>query len=133
MAHLVENVRAAIKGYPLNSVHGWIDSTVALHWISGGGTYKQFVANRVRKINAKNFIEWRHVESERNPADIGSRSWPINIVTESSKESDAEAKLTREVYAAAVETRDEFDESVHGSRDFFEIVGAVNWHELVGL
>ena len=107
-ANLVENVRAAIEGYPVNSVHGWIDSTVALYWISGGGIYKQFVANRVRKINAKNFIEWRHVESERNPADIGSRGckadqlssmwlsgpewlsnsemWPINIVTESSKE-----------------------------------------------
>ena len=44
-ANLVENVRAAIEGYPVNSVYGWIDSTVALHWISGGGTYKQFVAN----------------------------------------------------------------------------------------
>ena len=32
-ANLVENVRAAIEGYPVNSVHGWIDSTVALHWI----------------------------------------------------------------------------------------------------
>ena len=72
-ANLVENVRAAIEGYPVKSVHGWIDSTVALHWISGGGTYKQFVAYRVRKFNAKNFIEWRNVESERNPADTGSR------------------------------------------------------------
>ena len=147
-ANLVENVRAAIKGYPVNSVHGWIDSTVALHWINGGGTYKQFVANRVRKINAKNCIEWRHVESERNPADIGSRGckadqlssvwlsgpewlsnsemWPINIVTESSKESDAEAKLTREVFATAVVTRDEFDEML-GKHTFWQTVRTSSW------
>ena len=147
-ANLVENVRATIEGYPVNSVHGWIDSTVALQWISGGGTYKQFVANRVRKINAKNFIEWRHVESERNPADIGSRGckvdqlssvwlsgpewlsnsemWPINIVTESSKESDAEAKLTREVFAAAVETRDEFDEMLE-KHTFWRTVRISAW------
>ena len=147
-ANLVENVRAAIEGYPVNSVHGWIDSTVALHWINGGGTYKQFVANRVRKINAKNCIEWRHVESERNPADIGSRGckadqlssvwlsgpewlsnsemWPINIVTESSKESDAEAKLIREVFAAAVETRDEFDEMLE-KPTFWRTVRISSW------
>ena len=147
-ANLVENVRAAIEGYPVNSVHGWIDSTVALHWINGGGTYKQFVANRVRKINAKNCIEWRHVESERNPADIGSRGckadqlssvwlsgpewlsnsemWPINIVTESSEESDAEAKLIREVFAAAVETRDEFDEMLE-KHTFWRTVRISSW------
>jgi len=72
-ANLVDNVRTALQGYPIRSVFGWLDSTVALHWIKGGGTYKQFVANRVRKITAKEFIEWRHVDSDRNPADLGSR------------------------------------------------------------
>ena len=35
-ANLVENVRVALEGYPIKSVHGWSDSTVALHWIKGG-------------------------------------------------------------------------------------------------
>ena len=67
-ANLVDNVRTVLEGYPIKAVHGWLDSTVALHWIKGSGSYKQFVASRVRKINAKEFIEWRHVDSERNPA-----------------------------------------------------------------
>lgn len=131
-ANLVENVRVALEGYPIKSVHGWSDSTVALHWIKGGGTYKQFVANRVRKINDKDYIEWRHVDSKHNPADIGSRGckadqlcnvwlpgpqwlskpeeWPGDVVTEPNKETEAEAKLTKEVFAVAVEARDDFDE-----------------------
>ena len=72
-ANLVDNVRTALEGYPITSVHGWSDSTVALHWIKGGGSYKQFVTNRVRKICSKDFIEWRHVDVNRNPADIGNR------------------------------------------------------------
>ena len=72
-ANLVDNVRTALEGYPITSVHGWSDSTVALHWIKGGGSYKQFVTNRVHKISSKNFIEWRHVDTNHNPAGIGSR------------------------------------------------------------
>ena len=90
------------------------------------------MTNRVRKINSKDFIEWRHVDSSHNPADIGSRGckadqltsvwlpgpdwltrpekWPRDIVTEPSKETEAEAKRIKEVFAVAVETRDEFDE-----------------------
>ena len=32
-ANLVDNVRTALEGYPIKSVHGWSDSTVTLHWI----------------------------------------------------------------------------------------------------
>ena len=53
-ANLVENVKKALQVQPVRSVHGWLDCTVALHWIKGGGTtYKQFVANRVGKIRDK--------------------------------------------------------------------------------
>ena len=34
-------------------VFGWLDSTVALHWIKGTGQYKQFVANQY-----KQFVLW---------------------------------------------------------------------------
>ena len=80
-ANLVDSVRTALKGYPITSVHGWSDSTVALHWIKGGGSYKQFVTNRVRKISSKNFIEWRHVDTNHNPADIGSRGYNTDQLT----------------------------------------------------
>ena len=52
-ANLVQNVKEVLKGFPIRSVYGWLDSTVALHWIRGNGEYKQFMGNRVRKIQEK--------------------------------------------------------------------------------
>ena len=110
--------------------------------------YKQFVANRVRKINAKEFTEWRHVNSEKIPADLGSRDskadqlssvwlpepewlsnpdeWPANLVTESSKETEVEAKLTSQVFKAAVETKDESDNMLE-KHTFWETVRISAW------
>ena len=80
-AHMVTNVLAnvkdALKGFPVVGLHGWIDSTVVLLWIKGGGQYKQFVENRVRKIQAKSEITWRHVPTEMNPADLASRGGSV--------------------------------------------------------
>lgn len=75
------------------------------------------MTNRVRKISSnKDFIEWRHVDTNHNPAEIGSRDckadlltdmwlsgpewlpnpekWPRDIVTIANKETEAEAKRT---------------------------------------
>ena len=88
-----------------------------LHWIRGASEYKQFVGNRVRKIKEKESVIWRHVPTQENPADLGSRggpvnkenvlwwerpnwlkdpaSWPPDIVTTATPESEAEAKATK--------------------------------------
>ena len=67
-ANLADNVRIALDGYPVKAVYGWLDSLVSLYWIRGTRTYKQFVSNRVSKINAKEFIVWRHIGTDLNPA-----------------------------------------------------------------
>lgn len=130
-ANLISNVQVALEGFPVTILHGWLDSTVALHWIRGAGEHKQFVANRVRKIQAHSQIQWRHVPTKENPADLGSRggevkddrlwwdgpewlseqeNWPPNITTKATKESDAEAKVVRELFASTVEVAvDSFD------------------------
>ena len=59
---------------------GWLDSTIALHWIRRNGEYKQFVGNQVRKIQEKR-INWRHVPTEENPADVGSRGGDVSRLT----------------------------------------------------
>ena len=108
----------------------WVDSTVALHWIVGNGTYKQFVANQVAKIQAHPSINWRYVPTLDNPADIASRGgpvsssalwwsgpdwlqnpeeWPDNPVTQRSAVSDAEAKVAREVLCVTKTTKPEPD------------------------
>ena len=53
--------------------HCWSDSTEALYWIIGQGEYRQFVLNRVRKIQDHSNIQWHYAPTEENPAGIGSR------------------------------------------------------------
>ena len=131
--NLLVNVRNALDNVPTPQLYGWIDSTVALHWIKGNGQYKQFVANRVAKIQLHQQIQWRHVPSSDNPADLASRggpvqsstlwqrgpewlqtkrSWPENRVTQASLASEKEAKITREILnVAKIEPKsDEFDD-----------------------
>ena len=126
----ITNTRDALEGFPVGELHCWLDSTVALHWIRGDGDYKQFVRNRVSKIQQHSDVKWRHVTSQENPADLGSRSgsvqgealwwkepkwlaerenWPCDIVTKDTPESQAEVKVTREVFAGARDITDVFD------------------------
>ena len=72
-ANLVNNVRNTLEGYAVRSMYGWTGSMVALHWISGQRNYKKIVSNRAALINAKNFINWKHVRTDQNPADVGNR------------------------------------------------------------
>ena len=81
VANLVHNVKETLQGFPVQSTHCWLDSTVALHWIRGNGEYKQFVGNRVAKIQEKQYIKWRHVGTAENPADLGSRGSSADKLT----------------------------------------------------
>ncbi|XP_078368252.1 uncharacterized protein LOC144652094 [Oculina patagonica] len=129
-ANLAVNVRDALQNCnPV--IHCWLDSTVALYWINGCGEYRQFVANRVQKIQQHQGIVWHHVPTDQNPADLGSRGgsvisaplwmngppwlpypdqWPPNIEIKASSESQAEAKVTKEILAIALPERDVFSE-----------------------
>ena len=54
VANLTDNVRRALAGYNIFGAYGWLDSTVALYWIKNkDGEWKQFVSNRVAKIQQK--------------------------------------------------------------------------------
>ena len=130
-ANLITNVQQAIQPIITADLHCWLDSTVALFWILGTGEYKQFVANRVNKIRQHSSITCHHVPTAENPADLGSRGgsvvdaplwrygphwladpdkWPPNITLISSASSNAEAKITKDIFAAAVNVQDTFDE-----------------------
>ena len=122
--NLVHNVKEVLTGFPVTDVYGWLDSTVALHWVNGNEDYKQFVRNCVKKIQEKQYIQWRHVPTAGNPADLGSRggtieqlselwwngptwlqkpeSWPPNIVASPNRESKSEVKIVSEVLKVAV-------------------------------
>ena len=120
--NLVVNVSHALQGLPQPTIYGWLDSMVVLHWICGNGRYNQFVENRVRKIREHPEIQWRHVPTSENPADLASRGgpvsgsqiwwdgpkwladtqrWPENPVAQKSQASEAEAKVIKEVLGLA--------------------------------
>jgi len=132
MAHnLIINVKQALEGMPVTQLHGWIDSLVVLHWLKGEGQYKQFVANRVSKMQSHPGVSWHHVPTEENPANLGSRgghvtdckpwwsgpvwlsnkgAWPPDILIRASTETQAEAKATKELFARSEATNDPLDE-----------------------
>ena len=126
--NLAVNVRNALEEFRVaENIQCWLDSTVALHWLNDDGQYRQFVANRVRKMRSHENVWWRHVTTAENPADLASRGssvdgdklwsdgpdwisdeskWPPNIVTKASDMSEAEKKVLRELSAVGVETND---------------------------
>ena len=71
--NLLSNVSEALEGFPVTVKYCWLDSTVALHWIRCPGECKQFVSNRVQKIQAHSDVVWHHVRTSNNPTDVGSR------------------------------------------------------------
>ena len=79
VTNLLANVKVALDGLPVTELNGWLDSTVALFWINGGGQYKQFVENRVQKIRAQPELTWRHVPTQENPTDLASRGGDVEF------------------------------------------------------
>ena len=81
-ANMVKNICQALKQWPISSVTIWMDSMVALYWITNPERpWKVFVANRVRKIaeTTKEIeVKWKYCPTERNLADLGSRGASIN-------------------------------------------------------
>eukprot|EP00794_Sanderia_malayensis_P002861 gene2861-3307_t len=81
-ANMAKNIYKALESWPITSVNVWMDSMVALFWISNPGkSWKVFVANRVRKISEiteKLGVKWRYCPSNLNIADLGSRGANIN-------------------------------------------------------
>eukprot|EP00794_Sanderia_malayensis_P013528 gene13528-biopygen10795 len=130
-SNLLHNTIEALSQFKVQEIYAWTDSTVCLYWLQERGKYKQFVSNRVKKINEKNFT-WRYVPTEDNPADIGSRvenriqgnqvwmkgpewlatpeKWPEMIVAESNEEADSEKQMIKEIMQVAIERKlDEID------------------------
>ena len=130
-ANLITNVGNALVGFPVKQSYGWLDSSVALHWIKGGGEYNQSVEHRVKKIQGHSQITWHHVPTKDNLADLGSRGgpaddnklwkqgpswlkdkdkWPADIATSPTPESQAEVKVIKGIFAGFTQATDRLDD-----------------------
>ena len=118
---------ALSKVVEVKQVYMWTDSQTALRWIT-----KQFVRNRVRKINEKGQetkVKWMYCSTEDNPADVSTRGfkasqhtdkwwkgpdwlldkgkWPEQPVIKASKLIEEERKQIKEIHLfRAVKTED---------------------------
>ena len=70
---LVASVKIALQQYPIDEIHGWVDSTTVLQWMKGKGTWSLFVRNRIKAINNSDIKNWHYVPTGENPSDVGSR------------------------------------------------------------
>ena len=74
VANSLDNVRNVLHQYPITSTYGWFNSTVALYYIlNNNKEWKQFISNRVFKINQKKDFTRTHFPTKDNPAEIGNR------------------------------------------------------------
>ena len=80
-ANMAKNLHGALQRWPINSTTIWMDSMVALYWLTNPAkAWKVFVANRVRKIaeaTSEIGITWKYVPTDMNLADLGSRGATI--------------------------------------------------------
>lgn len=74
LSQLYDKVKLSLN-LKINNVYLWTDSTIVLSWIrSSPSSLKIFVGNRISEIQTlSSNVQWRHVPTEFNPADIASR------------------------------------------------------------
>jgi len=82
LSRILNHVMKILSDYPIKECHGWVDSTMVLHWIKDQGKWSQFVRNRIMAINAINNVHWHYVPANENPSDLGSRGVDPGKLTE---------------------------------------------------
>ena len=73
LAKLSSNVIKALSSWSFTETILWTDSTTVLHWLADKGTWSTFVRNRVKLIKELCNATWRHVPTDQNPSDLGTR------------------------------------------------------------
>ena len=68
----MHHVREVLKDERVEEYHCWVNSTTVLYWMKGQGTWPQFVRNRTKAIQDKEYLQWHHFPTADNPSDQGS-------------------------------------------------------------
>ena len=79
--NMAKNLCTPLQRWPIETINIWMDSMVALYWITNPGRgWKVFVSKRVKKIAETAGpvnITWKNCPSELSLADVGSRGATI--------------------------------------------------------
>ena len=131
----------------------WTDSQVALRWITNPQlSWKQFVSNRVQKINEKGEgmnVKWVYCPTEENPVDIATRGckssdlgdkwwvgqswlldkskWPDQPDIKPSKLSEEERKQIKEIHHFTVEKPDDNLSRLMQRKSYWSVMRITGW------
>ena len=75
-ARLITSVRSAVENFiTINSVNCWLDSSIALHWVTNNEKeYKPYIENRRQEIRKLvDSISFNYCPTKENPADHTTR------------------------------------------------------------
>ena len=142
------------KTWPVSPITIWMDSTVALYWLtSPGRNWKVFVANcvqKIAKITEELNISWKYCPTDKNIADLGSRGvsldkmekgnwfigpewlqhddeWPEQPTLACSTEVSKEEKPLRVVVASVKEHKpDEWDQLLE-CKPYWSVLRITAW------
>jgi hypothetical protein len=68
---------------PVKSMTLWTDSACVLGWIKSDKVTTVFVENRVRELRKVKDVDYLHVKTTENPADLPSRGVPMKVLQDS--------------------------------------------------
>ena len=81
MARLITSVRFALENFiSISSVNCWLDSIIALHWVTNNeNEYKPYIENRRQEIRKLvDPISFNYCPTKENPADHTTRGLPLS-------------------------------------------------------
>ena len=61
---LLDNIKAVLDGLPIRHCYSWLDSMVALYWISGRGSLQQAICCKSSKAHSREKLHY--METRRN-------------------------------------------------------------------
>ena len=69
--------------FDISNICLWSDSTCVLHWILGSKSHEVFAENHLKEIRSVKHLEYRHVDTEENPADLPTRGLSVAALIDS--------------------------------------------------
>ena len=81
LSQLMGHLKIKLSDCTISEFHGWVDSTTVLYCLQDQGRWTQYVRNRTKAIQEKDFIQWHYIPTDENPAALEVReSAPRNLI-----------------------------------------------------
>lgn len=59
IANLAESIKSTIPNHKIETIYGWSDSLVILHWLQGHSNYRQNPSNHIKRTNSMELCKFK--------------------------------------------------------------------------